>query len=326
MNNEINRRDFMKLSVASIMTASVTLNLGNTAFATTASENPKDVLKNFFESFSPTDHESWVNYFASSVYGYYREFAQNAFNQAKRLGLLDIDKAELLYAEKVNNVYAPKYYEFNRYYDSGTNYACYKTITDMETETGEYFGNGTNFSLVLMIREASGWKIGGICKCPRDLGSVPAGVTVSRQSYGFVSYQSQPDYIKVKDEKGAVKNVAFSTYLKNVTYNEIGNMGYYDEAIKANVAYKSSYQTKPAITNAINAVDGKKLVSSGGQLFFTSYFAGSSNTDGKNSGRLRQNGSNYLASTKSYTYTEILHYYYDNSSYNNPSVGIVKIN
>ena len=224
MNNEINRRDFMKLSVASIMTASVTLNLGNTAFATTASENPKDVLKNFFESFSPTDHESWVNYFASSVYGYYREFAQNAFNQAKRLGLLDIDKAELLYAEKVNNVYAPKYYEFNRYYDSGTNYACYKTITDMETETGEYFGNGTNFSLVLMIREASGWKIGGICKCPRDLGSVPAGVTVSRQSYGFVSYQSQPDYIKVKDEKGAVKNVAFSTYLKNVTYNEIGNM------------------------------------------------------------------------------------------------------
>ena len=354
MNNEINRRDFIKLSVASIMTASVTLNLGNTAFATTASENPKDVLKNFFESFSPTDHESWVNYFASSVYGYYREFAQNAFNQAKRLGLLDIDKAELLYAEKVNNVYAPKYYEFNRYYDSGTNYACYKTITDMETETGEYFGNGTNFSLVLMIREASGWKIGGICKCPRDLGSVPAGVTVSRQSYGFVSYQSQPDYIKVKDEKGAVKNVAFSTYLKNVTYNEIGNMGYYDEAIKANVmaikmcgwwahaagyrsaegcdikygdvAYKSSYQTKPAITNAINAVDGKKLVSSGGQLFFTSYFAGSSNTDGKNSGRLRQNGSNYLASTKSYTYTEILHYYYDNSSYNNPSVGIVKIN
>ena len=69
-------------------------------------------------------------------------------------------------------------------------------------------------------------------KCPRDLGSVPAGITVSRQSYGFVSYQSQPSYIKVKDENGTVKNVAFSTYLKNVTFNEIGNMGYYDEAIK----------------------------------------------------------------------------------------------
>lgn len=79
------------------------------------------------------------------------------------------------------------------------------------------------------------------------------------------------------------------------------------------------------MNNEINRRDFMKL-SSGGQLFFTSYFAGSSNTDGKNSGRLRQNGSNYLASTKSYTYTEILHYYYDNSSYNNPSVGIVKIN
>lgn len=97
-------------------------------------------------------------------------------------------------------------------------------------------------------------------------------------------------------------------------------------SVTLNLGNKSSYQTKPAITNAINAVDGKKLVSSDGQLFFTSYFAGSSNADGKNSGRLRQNGSNYLASTKSYTYTEILHYYYDKSSYNNPSVGIVKIN
>lgn len=63
MNNEIGRRDFMKLSAASIMTASVALNFGNTAFAATASENPKDVLKNFFESFSPTDHESWVKLF-----------------------------------------------------------------------------------------------------------------------------------------------------------------------------------------------------------------------------------------------------------------------
>lgn len=41
MNNEINRRDFMKLSVASIMTASVTLNLGNTAFATQLPRIPK---------------------------------------------------------------------------------------------------------------------------------------------------------------------------------------------------------------------------------------------------------------------------------------------
>ena len=48
MNNEIGRRDFMKLSAASIMTASVALNFGNTAFAATASENPKDVLKKFF--------------------------------------------------------------------------------------------------------------------------------------------------------------------------------------------------------------------------------------------------------------------------------------
>ena len=48
MNNEINRRDFMRLSAASIMTASVTLNLGNTAFATAASEDPKECSEKFF--------------------------------------------------------------------------------------------------------------------------------------------------------------------------------------------------------------------------------------------------------------------------------------
>lgn len=66
---------------------------------------------------------------------------------------------------------------------------------------------------------------------------------------------------------------------------------------------------------------------SGNQLFYASYVAGQKDATGKGKGRLRQNGAEYLATNSLYKYGwgKILHYYYDNSSFNNPSVGIVKI-
>lgn len=54
------------------------------------------------------------------------------------------------------------------------------------------------------------------------------------------------------------------------------------------------------------------------------YEAGAFNDYGKNSGIMRQNGSNYLASS-GYSWRDILHYYYDNSGFNNPNTGIISI-
>lgn len=352
MHKIINRRDFLKLS-AGIPTVSFSLNFCHPALATTSESDPYEVLYDFFASFSTTDHISWTNYFASPVRSYYHTFAQSPLNQSKHLGLLDIEEANLLYAEKVDNIYAPKYYEFAQYFNSPSTYSCYKTITDMKTKVGTYFGNGINFNLVLLIQDGGCWRIGGICGCPFELNYAPANLSLPRQSYGFVSYTGQPSTITVRDDKNSLSTVSFSTYLKNVTYNEIGNMNYHSEAIKANVmaikmcgwwahaagyrssegcdikfgdvAYRSTYQTKQSITDAINAVDGIRVLSSAGDLFYTAYFAGSSNLDGKGSGQLRQNGSDYLAKSKVYSYEEILHYYYDSSAYNNSSVGTIRI-
>lgn len=97
------------------------------------------------------------------------------------------------------------------------------------------------------------------------------------------------------------------------------------------VAYKSyneaTYANQVAILEAVTAMDGYYMVSSSGKLFYAAFWAGeeTSTTGGQGSGKATQYGSNYLATELGYTWQEILHYYYDNSAYNNPNVGIVSI-
>ena len=70
------------------------------------------------------------------------------------------------------------------------------------------------------------------------------------------------------------------------------------------VAYVDGTTVKESVKKACNAISKYKMVSddnSGNKLFYASYVAGQKDATG------------------------ILHYYYDNSSFNNPNVGIVKI-
>ena len=349
MLNEFNRRNFLKLSAMGVIAALSAEHLGITTYASSDTSDQERVLEEFFATFSNGDHISWSNYFANT--SYYRGFANDKNNQLQRLGLLDIDEAELLYYEKVSNIYAPKYPEYKNIFDYG-DYACYRTISRMETVNEKYFGSGTNFNLVLLVKEGGKWCIGGICGCPEELCSVPTNLKISRIGYGMINYESQPSTITVKDNAGKIWNASMTTFLKNVTYNEIGNMGYTSEAIKANimaikmcgwwahaanyrasegcdlkygdVAFATTYRETSEINSAISAVINNAVLSSGRKLFYTAYIAGSSDGSGAGSGQLRQNGSNYLA-RQGKNWRDIMHYYYDNSSYNSPNVGIVRI-
>ena len=96
------------------------------------------------------------------------------------------------------------------------------------------------------------------------------------------------------------------------------------------VAHKSYLATTEAntqiVTDAVSEIDGYRLVTNVGKVFFTSYFDGNNDDTGYHTGRMRQNGSQYLAVTYNYDWEDILHYYYDDSSYNaNTSVGTVQI-
>jgi hypothetical protein len=157
----------------------------------------------------------------------------------------------------------------------------------------------------------------------------------------------------VRDRNGVIRTVAFNNFVKNVTQNEIGNLGFDADAIKAqalaakmcgwwaaeghyrenygadimygDVAYVSGANITQSVNSACNSVSSYKMLSSGGKLFYAAYVAGSQNSSGEHSGRLRQNGAQYLATHSNYTWKKILHYYYDDSSYNNPNTRTIRI-
>ena len=93
--------------------------------------------------------------------------------------------------------------------------------------------------------------------------------------------------------------------------------------------YVDGTTVKESVKDACNDISNYKMVSdnnSGNKLFYASYVAGQKDATGKGNDRLRQNGAAYLATASSYKYgwQKILHYY-DNSSFNNPNVGTVRI-
>ena len=152
---------------------------------------------------------------------------------------------------------------------------------------------------------------------------------------------------------GTVYTVDFEDYIYNSTSNEIYST-YDADAIKAcaisikmfawwchlgtyretygcdllgnfDQAYDNDETTYPtSISNAIDEVVDYYILSSNGKFFttncnnFTSY-----NSQG--SGHMVQSGAQSLAVNSNYTWQQIIHYYFDNSTYNHPDCGIVQI-
>lgn len=310
----------------------------------------KTFVNDFVESTG--EWNTWSSYYADSVKDQYVDFVNNANNLTDHVGILTVSSAEVIDIQKVDNSFVPVLPELISYIESG-NYETYFVSMNMDVkENTEYFNDGINYKLVILVNDNGNWKVGAQINAPEEIyGKETRGI-----GYGLLTPGSMPTTINVRDSGGTVhRNVNFTSFIKNVCQNEIGNMGYHAAAIKANamaikmagwwakvaqyrdtygadimygdVAYVPGTTSNASVNSAVNAIADYRCVSSsatGSKLFFTSYFAGNNDNSGAGSGRLRQNGSNYLANS-GYSWRDILHYYYDNSSYNNPNVGTVRI-
>jgi len=179
------------------------------------------------------------------------------------------------------------------------------------------------------------------------------------------SCKTEPSTISVKDELYAIhKNVPFDTYLLNVVYHEIG-ASFPTQALYANiiqlktlswifcrkqpyaaygydisfgwVAYTSTLSASTSEQNTINQAIAQMKSnymitgsSVGNKLFFADHYGDPIPANGGfASGVLYQNQSKKLALGQvdghNYTWKEILHYFYDNSSHNSSvSIGVVR--
>jgi hypothetical protein len=329
------------------------------------------LITEFVESVG--DWEQWMSYYTPSAQEMYESFIGDESNRDNNVGILTVNSASVVSIERINNIYAPKFFELAEFYESENDYETYLVGMDMSVnQETEYFYNGVNYKIIVLVNNEGTWEIGGHSGTPAEVLVESNGVGINEAiekfservhgtaatrgvGYGLLDPGTTPTSIKVY-YNGTVYNPTFSTFVKNATSNEIGNMGYDAEAVKANVLavkmcgwwckvgqYRDSYGADimygdvayvpnttiaSSVTSAYNSVGSVRCVSSSGsgsKLFYTAYFAGDYDDDGEGSGELRQNGSDYLATEWGYDYDDILHFYYDDSDYNNPNVGTVRI-
>jgi hypothetical protein len=173
---------------------------------------------------------------------------------------------------------------------------------------------------------------------------------------GLYTSYSAPDVIEVlmnrDEDDNAVVEFPFDYYIKNTINNEWIN-GWNTQSLKAgafcikaagwyriispvnsSIGYDVtqytqyfSVDTSRSNTDAIfDSIDGLFMVNSTNHVFYGEYGAGSPGSAGTSgTGRLLQYGSQYLASSKSYTYSQILDYYYKGSAYSSGNIKFVSV-
>lgn len=340
-------------------------------------ENEKIVF-DYFNSINTGNWDEWVAFYTPSVKEDYYDFVHNTDNLTNNVGILNVNFTNVVSIEKIDNCYAPRYHELEKFFESEDTYETYLVGIDMRVnEDSEYFYNGVNYKLVVLVKENGNWAVGGgLSGAPIEVLLESNGNSVDeaidayalrvfgseanamRLGWGVVDPGNVPTKILVASEnkQGAkIYESNFEDFVKNVTQNEIGNLGFDANAIKAqamaakmagwwakvaqyrggigadiaygDVTYIEGTTVVDSVKQACDAIKDYKMLSSDGKLFYTAYADGGSNANGKGGGQLKQNGAQYLATNASYKYDwmQILHYYYDNSSSNNPNVGIVQI-
>ncbi len=318
------------------------------------STEEEEIIMNMFECIN---EGAWTDYamcYAPSVRKEQIDFISDQSNVFNGVGILALSSTDVLGIERLDNYQAYNIYvELADFFASDDSFSCFAVTVDETTCVKSlFYPTGVVKHLVILVKENNQWWIGRTAILPE--------ASVKNDLYGFADYTSCPNSIIMKDENGTISTVSFYDYLFNVVCNEIGNMSSFaDNAVYANViavkmigwwaAVKHCYSsdgydlkygivafmsTNAADSNgqarmaqAINAMHHYYMISSistGGKLFSANYLAGNYNANYQGSGILRQYGSDYLADN-GYTWQQILHYYYDSSSYNHPDCGTVQI-
>lgn len=313
--------------------------------------SPEERTVAFFNALDEGDWNKLLLQFCSSARTIYDGLLNEQANHDNNVGILTTDSVKIKSMNAVDKAQTPHYYEIEDYFEMPGSICCYSVEADITVkEFNGYFDTGVSIFTVVLVKEGGEWLIGAVHSEPQGQRGV---------GYGFISYSSKPSTIVARDENNNISTVSFDALVFNATCNEIGNMGYSTAAIKANVmavkmfswwAQKGHYRDslgcdiiygdvaymsvnlastsgQSAVQSAMTSINKLCMVSSsgtGGKLFSSNYLAGSYNGNYQGSGILRQNGSSYLANN-GYTWEQILHYYYDNSTYNHPNCGIVQI-
>ena len=318
----------------------------------------KALVETYWEKVDLGKWSDWANLYAPVVRDKSLCLVNKEENHLNNVGLLTVSSVELCNVELVGDDFASMIYkELIPYYDDPNTVACYFVDLDMTVNVDNgYFSNGKSRQVMILVKDNGVWYAGAIYPYSGD------DLQTKGIAQGFLDYAPEPSTIRVADEDGRISTVTLSDFLFNAICNEIGNMGFDNDAVYANVlalkmlgwwcatghAYGSygydigyglaaycSYnnatsanQTK--MRQAIAKMEGIRMtciVNGKEKLFGSTHAAGDYNAKYEASGILRQKGSHFLATNSAYGYNwrQILEFYYNNSNYNHTPIDKITI-
>lgn len=319
-----------------------------------AEEAKLGIVKNYFLAINDGEWENWVNnFYAPSLRADWLNFVGSEYNRENHIGILALKNVEVVEIVETECDYVGFYEELRPYYEDGL-YECYEVTIDATVHVDNgYYHNGTSKHKVILVYENNNWWVGQT--------HVDNSALQTKNFWDFADYINKPSTIKVQHrDTDVIGTYDFEDYIFQGVCNEIGNMGFTQDAIKATVmavkmigwwavakanssskgydlprnhvtitgSNAASSEGKASVKKAMNNVARYCVISStatGGKLFSIGTSTGSYSTSNKGCGQVMQKGAEYL-SQNGYTWQEILHYYLDNSTYNTESsVGVVQI-
>lgn len=311
-------------------------------------------IEDYFGHVNCENWDALADFYCEASKNIYNRYNGNISNHERCIGIFSIDSVDIVGITSIEKDRIPFFFEIEEYYEIPDALRCYEVEVKLSLRAdSDYYHNGVNTFTIAFVWENEDWFIGGIAVNRND---------TKGQRTGLINFSAIPSTITVMDENGYIETVDFDDYIFNVTCNEIGDLGFDEDALKANVmavkmigwfaqkahcygdkgydigygmvTYLSTNRAtqagRAAVQEAMNEVANYCMVSSeatGGKLFTSNYAKGKYGyyASHASSGVLKQYGSNYLAEEMNYDWKEILHFYYDNATYNYPNLGIVQI-
>lgn len=298
------------------------------------------LIYDYYNSLNKCGWTEWVSFYSPAVKNDYLNLVTEAKNLNDKIGILTVTSADVLSIEKLDDYYIPAeiYPELNEYFRTG-NYECYRVAVDMQVmEENGYFDNGTNHKLIILVKDNETWSVGATCGDDESgiatfSSSHPTGKLVNCSNN---SSSTMPSSIRVYvASSGKIETPTLANYVKNTIQNEVGNLRYPSDALKALcvasashvqyyklskyydakgydiqttgglVNYKPGTTVNSSITTAYSSVSGKYITCCEGHNFSTPYNALSA-ANSESSGQLYEPGAKQLANNGK-DWEEILH-------------------
>ncbi|HBL84821.1 MAG: hypothetical protein A2Y17_05195 [Clostridiales bacterium GWF2_38_85] len=123
-------------------------------------------IYDFYDSINGGQWEQYASFWSIGTRESTLNFVTKQEYKDKHYGILNVISTKVVSITKLDNSYTPRYPELANYYESEDNYECYLVGIAMTVhEDSNFYFNGINYSLIVLVNDNNTWNIGAESGC-----------------------------------------------------------------------------------------------------------------------------------------------------------------